>query len=378
MRTSTLTLLFRFALVTALFACAALFVDYQNAGDPAFCGVGSGCMALRLSPYSSVFGLPLPWVGLGAFASLFTASLFVREKEIHGYVIVLTAGGALFACALIYIQAFVLRTFCKWCVIVDTSAIVAALAGGLVQLRLSRGVKGTAEALERATSRPVRVPWGMAGTAAVALPIVWGMYPVVPPPPADIAAMQANGAVTIVSFTDFQCPFCRKLHPDMKAVRAQLGDRCHFTRKMMPLEGHPGAMPAALAYCCMPEDKQEAMAEALYAVSTDQLTRDGTVAIARGLGADENEMRACLDAPATKAKIDADVAMFERLNARALPLTYVGDRVVMGYNPDRLRKMAASAGSTRAALPLWAMFAAMIAALAGAIALTWKRVTSAI
>ncbi len=59
--------LLRVALVVALVACTALFVDYRLAGDPASCGVQEGCAQVRASAYSHVFGISLPTFGLGAF-----------------------------------------------------------------------------------------------------------------------------------------------------------------------------------------------------------------------------------------------------------------------------------------------------------------------
>ena len=62
-----LALLLRISLLVAIAASAALVVQYTNAGNPAFCGVGSGCLAVRLSPYSMLFGaVPLPSIGLAA------------------------------------------------------------------------------------------------------------------------------------------------------------------------------------------------------------------------------------------------------------------------------------------------------------------------
>ena len=66
MRPLPLVLLLRLSLLIAVAASAALIVDYQNAGDPAFCGVGSGCFAVRISPYSRLLGVPLPYIGLVA------------------------------------------------------------------------------------------------------------------------------------------------------------------------------------------------------------------------------------------------------------------------------------------------------------------------
>src|SRR6185436_6175530 len=99
-------------------------------------------------------------------------------------------------------------------------------------------------------------------------------YPAVPPPPAEIAQEAIPGKVTIVSFTDFECPFCRKLHPVLDGLRDRHADRVHFVRKMKPLAGHPGARPAAEAWVCAPLGKRDAVAAALYEMEPGDLTED--------------------------------------------------------------------------------------------------------
>src|SRR5262245_24096126 len=76
-------ILLRVALLIAVFASAVLFIEYQNAGDPAFCGVGSGCVEVRKSAYSKIAGVPLPVVGLGAFSLLFGGAMVARTTAHH-------------------------------------------------------------------------------------------------------------------------------------------------------------------------------------------------------------------------------------------------------------------------------------------------------
>ena len=110
-----LAILLRVLLVVAVAASAALVVDYQNAGDPAFCGVGTGCFQVRMSEFSRVFGVPLPRIGLGAFAGLFIASLFVRTKAHLRMLASATIAGGLMAVGLLVVQGAVVGAFCAWC-----------------------------------------------------------------------------------------------------------------------------------------------------------------------------------------------------------------------------------------------------------------------
>src|SRR5262249_23600609 len=153
-----------------------------------------------------------------------------------------------------------------------------------------------------------------------------------------IAELQVPGKLTIVSFTDFECPFCRALHPVIEKIVAARPGKVALIRRMAPLPGHPGAMPAALAFTCTPEPMRERMADSLYGAPEPLLRRDGILAIAAGLGLDREELARCVDSPETRARVDRDIQLFNDLQTQALPLTYVGPRVILGNNPEFLQE----------------------------------------
>jgi len=73
-------------------------------------------------------------------------------------------------------------------------------------------------------------------TAATALPT--------PPPPVEKTA----GAITLEEFGDYQCPPCGKLHPVLKTIKEEFGDRVKFVFHQYPLmQIHPHALAAAQA-----------------------------------------------------------------------------------------------------------------------------------
>ena len=57
----------------------------------------------------------------------------------------------------------------------------------------------------------------------------------------------AKGAVTVVEFSDFQCPSCRRSSAYVDAILAKHGDKVRYVRYDLPLAGHPWAFPAAVA-----------------------------------------------------------------------------------------------------------------------------------
>lgn len=353
------------SLALALTASAALLVDYRNAGDPAFCGVASGCFAVRVSAYSSVFGIPLPNLALPAFALLFAGALLARTFEQQRLVAAAAGLGGLLGVALILIQKLVIGTFCPWCIVVDASAIVCAAASIAIALWIGKSAERASAA---AVGSSGAIAWGAAGALAIGLPFLWAQFPAVVPPPPEIAVEQQPDKVTIVSFTDFECPFCRKLHPTLDQLREQYKDRLRFVRKMKPLSGHAGALPAAKAWICAPEAQRDAVAAALYAAEPDELSSAKkllTLADRFDLGG-RAAFAACMQAKSTEEEIERDSNLFAKVGGRGLPLTWVGGRVIMGLNPDKLTQAVEAQIAGRPSLPVSAMFALLGAAIVAA------------
>ncbi|MFO0590625.1 MAG: vitamin K epoxide reductase family protein [Polyangiaceae bacterium] len=364
------------ALALAICASAALVIDYKNAGDPAFCGVQSGCFAVRASAYSHVYGIPLPNLALPAFAILLGLSIYATNAASHRLVAGAAGLGALFAVAFIALQAFFVGAFCPWCVAVDSSAIVAGVASILIWFWIRNSdVRASAASVQGASAGA----WAVTGAIAIGLPFVWASYPAIPPAPPEIVAQQQPGKVTIISFTDFECPFCRKLHPALDELRSKHGDKIAFIRKMKPLSGHPGAMPAAKAWVCAPLDKRDAVASALYETEPEHLKTTELVGLATKLGlGDPDAYAACMKAKSTEDAIDRDAQEFSQIKGRGLPFTYVNSRQIIGFNPDKLTtSVERELGGPSPALPVWAMFAALGLAVTVASALTWRSPKSA-
>jgi protein-disulfide isomerase len=329
--------------------------------------MASGCMAVRRSVYSRVGPVPLPVIGLSAYTSLLGLALVARDKARTLYLAAFAAAGGAIGAALIGVQALKIGAFCKWCVMVDTSAIVAAFAATWLHREASRSAAYEAFLGALARRRGLLAAWAIGAAITGVLPVVWGEFPVVPPPPPAIAALAAPGKVTAVAFTDFECPYCRRMHPVLHDLAAGSGGQLAIVRKMVPLPFHPGARPAALAYLCTPADRRDEMADLLYGASEHALDHEGTIGLAGQLGLDRAAFTRCVDAPETAAQIDADAALFKQVGGLGLPLTFIGPRVVYGFQPDAARKVVRiMLAGGRPGLPVpWMLgiFGAMAAAL---------------
>jgi uncharacterized membrane protein/predicted DsbA family dithiol-disulfide isomerase len=334
----------------AIAASSALLLDYLR-GTPTFCGLGSGCDKIRRSGLGTVAGLPVPLLGLLAFAGLYLLSL-VPSPDARRLTKIAAVVGGVIAAGLIVVQAVVVGAFCVFCVTVDTSAIVAAVAAFIA----SRG--------ELTPSRLGLPGWLALGSEAK------------PPPPVpkNVMSLWKPGVVNIVEFSDFECPFCRMAHPKLEDAKGMAKVPIHFVRKSMPLPSHPNARPASRAYhCAEAQGRGDPMADALF---EGDLSMASIEASAQTIGVDVERLRVCMADPATDAAIDRDVAFVRGSDFQGLPTVWIGDKRILGAGSsvaDYVEAIrSANKGSTGVAGQYWPL-AALFVFTVGGVALSIRR-----
>lgn len=83
-----------------------------------------------------------------------------------------------------------------------------------------------------------------------------------------------NAEVTIIEYSDFECPYCGNFHPTLQQVMDNYGDKVRWVYRHFPLSFHPQALPAANASECAAEQgKFWEFADAMYA-NQDKLSDD--------------------------------------------------------------------------------------------------------
>ena len=360
-------LVFRLAVLVALSVSTALLIDYFRP-LPAFCDVGSGCDQIRASGRGKLFGVPFPILGVLGFTVLMTLSLLPSERAARLTRVFAVIGGGS-GIALLGLQAFQMKVFCKLCVTVDAAAIVAAAA--IFSFAFTRDAPSTA-----AKGSPARTSmrwlWPAATAAAILLPGGWALFQPSPPVPREVASLWQPNKINVVEFVDFQCPFCRQLHPSILELLDEYGSRVNFVRLNMPLPHHTHARTAARAYCCAEEQKKgTAMADAL--LKSDDLTPEGCEKMAAQLGLSIADFKGCVASAATDARIDDEIARVKSAGLAGLPTVWVEDEAIVGFSPNRLRDAftRAATDKPRTRLPtslLWASFAVALGVV-GALAM---------
>jgi protein-disulfide isomerase len=308
-------------------------------GAPTFCAE-TGCEIVRTSAWAKPLGIPMSMLGVGFFSAALVLA-FVSAPRLRRALAL--AGGA-WAVWLIALQALVIGAWCKLCLIADPAAIVHAalvVAGARTLAHAPRrlallapGVAAAVAAIAVALGAWTQAPTAVAPSAQAGTPGV----------PEAVARAQAPDAVTIVEFVDFECPFCRAMQARLDQAIAQAGAPVRVVRKMVPLPQHPGAAPAALAYCCAEaQGKGDAMARALFAARPEELTPEGCAAIAARVGCDPGRYQA--DLAAAEQRVASDLRDARAAGVRGLPTMFIGGERITGASAsaDELAALIARA-----------------------------------
>ncbi|MER3570112.1 MAG: hypothetical protein C4348_00645 [Patescibacteria group bacterium] len=91
-----------------------------------FCLINSGCEFIFQSKYSRIFNIPIAFLGIVYFLILliFSFLIFKGKNYLIKFFKIIITFGFLFALYLIYLQFFVIKSFCQYCLVVDFSTII--------------------------------------------------------------------------------------------------------------------------------------------------------------------------------------------------------------------------------------------------------------
>jgi len=143
----------------------------------------------------------------------------------------------------------------------------------------------------------------------------------------------ARAPVTVVVFSEFECPFCQRSEATLRALAEQYGTRVRFAFKNHPLPMHPSARPAArAAFAAGEQGKFWEYHDALFA-HQDALDPASLELRAKELGLDLERFRRVMADPRTDAALEADEAEATRLGVTGTPTFFVNGRKLIGAQP---------------------------------------------
>jgi protein-disulfide isomerase len=133
----------------------------------------------------------------------------------------------------------------------------------------------------------------------------------------------AKAKVTIVEFSDFQCPYCIQAVPELQAVLKAYPEQVRLIFKQFPLEIHSKAfLAASSALAANNQGKFWAMHDAMFA-HHDALSRETFVKLAQGMNLDVARFEKDLDSNETKQAIEKDVADGDKAGVQGTPTIFI-------------------------------------------------------
>ena len=154
----------------------------------------------------------------------------------------------------------------------------------------------------------------------------------------DPAVGPATAPVTVVMFTDFQCPACAQTHPVLKRVLAEFGSSVRLVIRDLPLEQiHPDAfMAARAANAARAQGKFVEYTEKLYS-HQDALDKASLIRYASELGLNVNKFELDFNDEKTAAEIRKDIADGVSYGASRTPTIFVNGIKVRRLSADAFR-----------------------------------------
>ena len=145
-----------------------------------------------------------------------------------------------------------------------------------------------------------------------------------------------DALITIVEFSEFQCPFCSRVLPTTKQIVDTYGDKVRIVWRNNPLAFHSNAVPAAAlameAYAQGGDDKFWEVHDVLFA-NQKALTRPQLEEYAQKAGLDMDGVKKALDEGTHTKAITADQTLAASLGAKGTPYFFVNGRQLRGAQP---------------------------------------------
>jgi protein-disulfide isomerase len=167
-----------------------------------------------------------------------------------------------------------------------------------------------------------------------------------------------NALVTIIEFSDFECPFCKRVQPTLQALRDKYGTKLRIVWRNEPLPFHPAAEPAAEAALEVRAQKGDAAFWAVhdgFYADPGNLTKPGPsaddratadvdtivrIAVEKGGGVSADKIRKAIAQHTHRKELEADSDVVEDFVANGTPHFFINGRRLVGAQPqDRFESL---------------------------------------
>jgi len=161
---------------------------------------------------------------------------------------------------------------------------------------------------------------------------------------AEVKGAPIKGAkdalVTIVQFSDFQCPFCSRVEPTIDQVMKEYDGKVRVAWRNMPLPFHDKAKPAAIAAAAANEQGKFWQMHDILFKNQQALGPEDLQKYAKEIGLNMDKFKKAIEDKKLAASVEADSAMGAKIGARGTPAFFVNGRFLSGAQPfDRFKAL---------------------------------------
>ena len=143
----------------------------------------------------------------------------------------------------------------------------------------------------------------------------------------------ANAAVTIVEFSDFQCPYCGREFPVIERLMKEYDGKVRLVFRHFPLDFHPFAAKAAEAgMCAQDQGKFWELHDKMF-TNQQKLAVEDLKGYAKSLGMDAAKFDKCLDSGEKKPAVDEDMKAGTAAGVNGTPAFFINGLFVNGAQP---------------------------------------------
>jgi len=347
--------------------------------ESSLCGISRtiSCEAVSASSYSAWFGVPVAWFGAVFYMFVLCLSALAWKKpdaylkSASALIFSLAAAAVILDAYLAYIMAVKIKSLCLLCL------LTYLLNLAILFLAYRASPQSVAGLLKDAVNAPGKGRGALSAAilASVVIAVVGGSgirqaeqkllasfdevaylkaRANMPRQHVDTSNDPYWGAaypvITIVEFSDFQCPHCRRAHRVMESLLPAYQDRVKFVFKNMPLgrdcneqvrrnfpvEFHFAACDLArLGEAAAEQDRFWDMHDLMFELQPElpegrRLERDEIMALAKKAGMDMERLEQSLAANTVDAAIAADVKEADRLGIKSTPTFIINGLKIEG------------------------------------------------
>ncbi len=157
-----------------------------------------------------------------------------------------------------------------------------------------------------------------------------------------------DAKITIIEYSDYQCPFCSRFHPTVKAVSEAYGDKVRWIFRHFPLSFHPEAKPAAeAAECAGEQDKFWEYSDKLFE-NQSTLGSELYTKLAGELGLNTSKFDSCMSSDKYLSHVEEDATGGAAAGVSGTPGTFI--YVTKGGTTATVIKGAQSEAAVKAAI----------------------------